>query len=65
MVWISFEEFYNPSSHIFCLVEKSKKVKKKMKDRSDNSNNGDLNAQQLSIKLIINTLYGVFAEQYF
>ena len=36
-----------------------------MKDRSDNSNNGDLNAQQLSIKLIINTLYGVFAEQYF
>ena len=47
------------------LLEKRKEFKEKMKTTKNKLQKGELNAKQTNIKSMINTLYGVFASQYF
>lgn len=56
---------YPLKNFITPLLDKRKTLKKQLKITNDPSIKGELNAQQSNVKLLINTLYGVFASQYF
>lgn len=47
------------------LLDKRKELKELMKNTKNTSEKGELNNKQTYVKLMINTLYGVFASQFF